>query len=145
MLGLQVPASLALEPAGLATEKAVEMAAGAVIPETRITVLNGSSHCMTKAILAGERHALNVTQCLWRLAADAGGSQANALTPSCLPGQGPPSCIALPLVAGVSCTISLTMHHAVLCVCTRTPCTGRLRSMVPEHAEQDPTVAEAAI
>ena len=73
MCSLQIPTSLALEPAGLATDKAVEMVAGAVIPETSITILNGGGHCMVKAVLAGERHALSITQCLWRLAADAGG------------------------------------------------------------------------
>ena len=69
---VQIPASLALEPAGLATDKTLDMAAGAVIPETSIIVLNGAGHCLVKAVLAGEKHALSVTQCLWKLSADAG-------------------------------------------------------------------------
>ena len=70
----QVPCGLQLEPMRLATGNAVQLAAGASLPETAVAVVNGAGQRMIRGTLGGERVAFAVVQRLWRLeGAPAGG------------------------------------------------------------------------
>ena len=68
----QVPSSLRLEPIRLATGNAVELTAGASIPATGVTVLNGSGQHVIRGFLAGEKQSFSIVQRLWRLGAPPG-------------------------------------------------------------------------
>ncbi len=63
----QVPSSLRLEPIRLATGNAVELTAGATIPATGVTVLNGSGQHVIRGFLAGDKLSFSIVQRLWRL------------------------------------------------------------------------------
>lgn len=69
-----MPSSLRLEPIRLATGNAVELTAGASIPATGVTVLNGSGQHVIRGFLAGEKQSFSVVQRLWRLHAQPGAS-----------------------------------------------------------------------
>ena len=71
----QVPSSLRLEPIRLATGNAVELTAGASIPATGVTVLNGSGQHVIRGFLAGDKHSFSIVQRLWRLTPAPGLSQ----------------------------------------------------------------------
>ena len=63
----QVPCGLQLEPMRLATGNAVQLAAGASLPETAVAAVNGAGQRMVRGTLGGERAAFTVVQRLWRL------------------------------------------------------------------------------
>lgn len=62
-----MPSSLRLEPMRLATGNAVHVMAGATLPATSVTVLNGAGQHVIRGFLAGEKHSFSVVQRLWRL------------------------------------------------------------------------------
>lgn len=64
---LQIPSAVRLEPMNMATGKTLELRAGASLPATTVSVLNGAGQRMTKGQFAGEKVAIVVTQRLWHL------------------------------------------------------------------------------
>lgn len=64
MSGLQLPATLKLEPMKYASG-VVEERAGATLPDTSVLVLNGQNKRMTST--AGKKGAFTIVQRLWRL------------------------------------------------------------------------------
>lgn len=63
----RVPTALKLEPVRYSAGQTIEFAAGEPIPETTAAVFNGAGQHMVKGMYGGEKHALIVTQNLWRL------------------------------------------------------------------------------
>jgi len=58
----QMPQSLQFEPLKLSGGSVLTLPAGSTVPETSISVLNGSKAKIVKALLAGRRHHLEVVR-----------------------------------------------------------------------------------
>ena len=63
----QAPAEVVIEPIELAPGSTFRMPAGGTIPESNVTIANGSGQTLTKALLGGQKTPLIVVQRLWRL------------------------------------------------------------------------------
>ncbi|KAI8466921.1 MAG: hypothetical protein J3K34DRAFT_524164 [Monoraphidium minutum] len=64
---LKLPASLRLEPLKLSGPGPLTLAAGANLPESTAEVLSGAGQRMSRALIAGHKHALRVVQTLYYL------------------------------------------------------------------------------
>ena len=63
----QAPAALSVEPLKLAPGAVLRLTAGQAVPAAEVSVVDGARKQITRALLGGEVHNLEVKQRLWRM------------------------------------------------------------------------------
>ena len=66
---LQAPAALSIEPLKLAPGNTLTLRVGEAVPASEVSVVDGHQKQITRALLVGEMHTLEITQRLWRITA----------------------------------------------------------------------------